>query len=108
VEVDHFIPWSRYPVDLGHNFVLADRRCNNGKRDRLAALPHLERWARRNEDYGAEMAERFDEAVIAHDLGASVRIARWAYGQAEAAGSLVWVRADDLAPLPGDWERALG
>ena len=19
--VDHFIPWSRYPVDLGHNFV---------------------------------------------------------------------------------------
>jgi hypothetical protein len=21
--VDHFIPWSRYPVDLGHNFVLA-------------------------------------------------------------------------------------
>ena len=22
--VDHFIPWSRYAVDLGHNFVLAD------------------------------------------------------------------------------------
>ena len=24
-EVDHFIAWARYPVDLGHNFVLADR-----------------------------------------------------------------------------------
>lgn len=23
---DHFIPWARYPVDLGHNFVLADSR----------------------------------------------------------------------------------
>ncbi len=21
--VDHFIPWSKYPIDLGHNFVLA-------------------------------------------------------------------------------------
>ena len=24
VHIDHFIPWSRYPIDLGHNFVLAD------------------------------------------------------------------------------------
>jgi 5-methylcytosine-specific restriction endonuclease McrA len=29
--VDHFIAWSRYPVDLGHNFVLADSRCNSAK-----------------------------------------------------------------------------
>src|SRR5207249_557923 len=29
--VDHFIPWARYPVDLGHNFVLADDRCNTKK-----------------------------------------------------------------------------
>ncbi len=21
--VDHLVPWSRYPVDLGHNFVVA-------------------------------------------------------------------------------------
>jgi hypothetical protein len=26
--VDHFIPWSRYPMDLGQNLVLADERCN--------------------------------------------------------------------------------
>ena len=24
--VDHFVAWSRYPVDLDHNFVLADSR----------------------------------------------------------------------------------
>src|SRR5262249_33222516 len=34
-EVDHFIPWSRYPVDLGHNFVLAHSSCNTQKSDRL-------------------------------------------------------------------------
>jgi 5-methylcytosine-specific restriction endonuclease McrA len=38
VDVDHFIRWSRYSADLGHNFVLADRRCNNQKRDRIAAV----------------------------------------------------------------------
>jgi hypothetical protein len=27
VDVDHFIPWARYPVDLSHNFVLAHSTC---------------------------------------------------------------------------------
>jgi 5-methylcytosine-specific restriction endonuclease McrA len=39
--VDHFIAWARYPVDLGHNFVLADSKCNSQKRDRLPACDHL-------------------------------------------------------------------
>ena len=29
--IDHFIPWSRYPIDLGHNFVLAHAGCNSAK-----------------------------------------------------------------------------
>ena len=31
--VDHFVPWARYPVDLGHNFVLAHASCNEKKSD---------------------------------------------------------------------------
>lgn len=38
--VDHFIAWSRYPVDLGHNFVLAHDACNAHKRDFLAYPAH--------------------------------------------------------------------
>jgi 5-methylcytosine-specific restriction endonuclease McrA len=49
--IDHFVPWARYPVDLGHNFVLADDRCNMSKGMMLAAEPHLERWHLRNEQY---------------------------------------------------------
>lgn len=26
--IDHFVPWSRYPLDLGHNLVLAHHACN--------------------------------------------------------------------------------
>jgi 5-methylcytosine-specific restriction endonuclease McrA len=46
--VDHFIPWARYPRDLGHNFVLAHKACNNDKRDLLAATSHLAKWRDRN------------------------------------------------------------
>lgn len=106
-DVDHFIPWSRYPVDLGHNFVLAHARCNNHKRDRLAAVGHLERWVRRNEDHGDELRTRFDEKRLIHDEEASIRVVRWAYELAESAGSLVWVRADEMAPLSGDWRRVM-
>jgi len=51
-QVDHFVPWARYPVDLGHNFVLADSRCNAQKGDRLPAYDHLASWVERNATYG--------------------------------------------------------
>jgi hypothetical protein len=46
--VDHFIPWSRYRLDLGHNYALAHTRCNVDKSDRLAAFDRLKRWHGRN------------------------------------------------------------
>jgi len=50
--VDHFIPWSRYPVDLGHNFVAACRDCNTAKSDTLAAVDHLNRWVAMVDEHG--------------------------------------------------------
>jgi 5-methylcytosine-specific restriction endonuclease McrA len=78
-EVDHFIAWSRYPADLGHNFVLADRSCNNRKKDRLPAYENLCSWVERNEKYGRELTSEFRQRDIVQDLGASARIAHWAY-----------------------------
>ena len=43
-DVDHFIPWSRYPDDGLDNLVAAHPTCNNSKRDFLAAAEHVERW----------------------------------------------------------------
>jgi 5-methylcytosine-specific restriction endonuclease McrA len=103
--IDHFIPWSRYPADLGHNFVLADARCNSNKADRLPAVSHLARWSARNDDSG--LTRRFDEQGVAHDLGATEQIAIWAYGQAERARSHVWVAGrDGLELLDGSWRDA--
>lgn len=48
-EIDHFIPWSRYPDNGLENLVLTDPGCNGRKLDHLAAADHVERWADRVE-----------------------------------------------------------
>jgi hypothetical protein len=107
IEVDHFIPWSRYPVDFGHNFVLSHQTCNAQKGDRLAAEVHLERWWRRSVEHGAELTDRFQEKNIVHDLEASRRITLWAYEQAEHAHSDVWSQARTLVELSPAWRSLL-
>jgi 5-methylcytosine-specific restriction endonuclease McrA len=46
-QVDHFIPWSRYPDDSLDNLVVADIACNGFKSSSLAAADHVAHWARR-------------------------------------------------------------
>ena len=47
-DVDHFLPWSRSPVNAIENLVVADRRINGNKSDHLAAAEHVHRWRERN------------------------------------------------------------
>jgi 5-methylcytosine-specific restriction endonuclease McrA len=46
-QVDHFVPWSRYPDDSLDNLVVSDVNCNGFKSSSLAAADHVARWARR-------------------------------------------------------------
>ena len=106
--VDHFVPWSRYPVDLGHNFVLAHSSCNLAKADHLAAAEHLAKWSERNQTAGAFLNERFAQAKIVHDEKSSHRITRWAYQQAAAVRAMTWIKGAQLEPLEGDWSVSIG
>lgn len=106
--VDHFIPWSRYPVDLGQNFLLAHDSCNSAKGMMLAAQEHLCRWAERNKSHSAVIQDRCIGANIGADLGAALQIARWAYGQAFAVGSMTWLRGKELERISSGWETILG
>lgn len=105
-EVDHFIPWVLYPVDLGHNLVLADRKCNRRKSGRLAAEEHLSRWVERNVKIGGDLGREFDRLGIAHNLHSSLRIARWAYGHTFGADGLTWKTGEELIPLSPTWADA--
>ena len=104
--VDHFVPWARYPLDLGHNFVLADARCNGEKANRLAAFEHLQRWCERNArpDWNSALEDR----MVPHDSARTSRVAGWAYAQAETAHATVWQRGrDGLVSLDPRWRAVL-
>jgi hypothetical protein len=95
--VDHFIPWSRYPRDTAHNFVLAHSGCNGDKRELLAARRHLERWAIRNERYRNDIGGELSRVGFIDDLDASKMIARWAYRQ--SVGGHAWVSKGLTEPI---------
>ncbi len=103
--VDHFVPWSRYPVDLGHNFVLAHDSCNSNKSDRLAAADHLAKWS--ETAWVPSLKEELDRYEVVNDLAVSLRVTEWAYRQNFNAGGKTWVKADVLIALPEGWERVL-
>lgn len=95
--VDHFIPWSWYSLDLGHNFVLACGGCNGKKGDMLAAPRHLDAWLGRNEERDKDLREYFDARHLPHDRAGSLLVAKWAYGRVAAGGGgATWLRGRDF------------
>jgi diadenosine tetraphosphate (Ap4A) HIT family hydrolase len=101
--VDHFVPWARYPQDLGHNFVAADVACNGDKGDRLPAFPHLRRWSERNARPG--LTAEFTRMALPHDVVVTQRVALWAYSQADRVGANVWQRRQDVVThLDARWK----
>lgn len=101
--VDHFIPWVRYPRDLGHNFVLAHDTCNGHKGDLLAGVEFLDRWLERNDNLRLELDRIFVEARLLFDAETSRQVAAWSYEQVERAGGLVWLGGERFEHLTCDW-----
>jgi 5-methylcytosine-specific restriction endonuclease McrA len=106
-EVDHFIPWARYPADLGPNFVLVHPNCNHNKGAHLADVDHLARWVERNDLHATDIARATGQTRLDEEWLASRHVARWAYGQADRAHGQVWVRGRVLVPLTSDWSSLL-
>ncbi len=106
-EVDHFIPWARYPADLAHNLVLAHRACNQSKKDLMAAETHLEYWLLRNERHSLALAEAGRNAGVLVDPGRTSSIAEWAYSRASISGAAVWLEKDVTGALDGRWRTLL-
>lgn len=105
IAVDHFIPWSRYPRDLGHNLVLVHTVCNQHKRDMLAAPAHLERWVNRTINESCALQEIFDAARFVSDADASMSVAEWSYENAERGEAFVWVGRRETCRLSSEWRQ---
>lgn len=90
-DVDHFVPYSLYPRDLAHNFVLAHPACNRSKSDMLAAKPHLERWLERLALRSDALQEVGSKAGVVVDEAVCRRVAAWGYSSAQASGGHAWI-----------------
>jgi 5-methylcytosine-specific restriction endonuclease McrA len=101
-DVDHFIPWVKYPRDLAHNFVLAHSECNRSKSDMLGAVRHLDRWLDRNRRYGASIDGELTELGFLSDHSCSMSVARWAYEHAVSSGAYGWIKRKATEPLGRD------
>ncbi len=106
-EVDHFIPWSRYPLDLGHNFVLACGQANRSKSDHIASEEHLEHWTRFCLKNHPILIERFEDLGIQHNLRNSFQVAHWCYTGVQQAQAQVWIGGTSLRKLSGRWQDVL-
>jgi hypothetical protein len=82
-EVDHFIPWARYPFDSPFNLVLASRKVNNELRDSLKPAEWRTRWIARNTKHFIQLteAEPHGFGAAPEDREHSERIAAWIYGR---------------------------
>ncbi len=92
-DVDHFIPFSLYPRDLVHNFVLAHPACNRSKSDTLAARPHLESWLEYITSRDDALREIGEAAGRISEPTSSLAVARWGYANAMTSGAQAWHRA---------------
>jgi hypothetical protein len=106
-EIDHFVPWSRYPRDLAHNLVLAHKQCNRQKSDLLAAETHLDRWLARNDAHGDVISEAARTANIIFDLSGTLSVAGWAYAHGASLRAATWLQGDEVEPLSGRWQSLL-
>ncbi|WP_180108941.1 MULTISPECIES: HNH endonuclease domain-containing protein [unclassified Acinetobacter] len=88
--VDHFIPWSMYPSDTGHNFVLADSSCNSKKSNLLASDEFLRKWKERNEEQDLIIVDRISVLGFLTDIERSHKVAEWAYAQGRENGYSFW------------------
>jgi 5-methylcytosine-specific restriction endonuclease McrA len=99
-EVDHFVPWSRYPDDGLDNFVVADRSCNGKKSSSLAADAHLARWTRRFAVDSGEFSQLRDLAASTswdRRPNRSLSVARAIYPRLPSDARL-WLRDGEFIP----------
>lgn len=107
-DVDHYIPFSLYPRDLAHNFVLAHPSCNRSKSDTLAAWPHLERWLNRLDGNRDDLAEIGEQAGFHANQVVSRQVGAWAYTSASKAGGKAWLAANAYAPIDHRYAACFG
>lgn len=94
-QVDHFLPWSRYPDDGLDNLLLAHEHCNRHKLHFLADLDFARRWRDRSHDQTHLLDEIASGARWPRDRARTFGVVASVY-QGVPDGVRLWAGADRL------------
>lgn len=97
-EVDHFIPWSRFPNNAMENLVVAHPRCNNDKRDFLASATHIEHWASHVSTHAADLSLIARRTTFETARARSQGIAAATYLRLPQ-GAMLWLQCSEFVEL---------
>jgi 5-methylcytosine-specific restriction endonuclease McrA len=100
-EADHFVPRSRCNVDAIENLVMADRSCNNDKRDILAGPELIRTWAERNRVEGANLVRIANNSRWDTDATVTLAVARSIYRNLPGRDTPFWLgrgKVDSATP----------
>ena len=100
-QVDHFLPWSRYPDDCLDNLVLAHDRCNRNKLHFLADLDFGRRWEERSLANNARLDEIAGAARWSRDRVRTFGVVASVY-QRVPDGIRLWAGGESLRRVDVD------
>jgi 5-methylcytosine-specific restriction endonuclease McrA len=107
-EIDHFVPFCRYPDDTLDNLVLAHHTCNNDKRHYIASAEHVGHWRARHDDRRRELQQIASDTNWAHEPERTLAVARSIYLHLPATARLWHGRGEFVGMDRGALEVALG
>ena len=100
-QVDHFLPWARFPTNLVENLVVAHADCNGSKSDFLASGRHVINWTARAKTHQGVLEKIGTDYGLGSDGPRIVKVAAVIYGQLPDA-SLLWDGKKKFEPLDRD------
>jgi hypothetical protein len=89
-DADHFLPRVRCGIDAIENLILADKVCNNDKRDLLASPSLVRRWTERNRTHYDLLRESAIQSGWETDFSGTVSVARAIYGHLPPGDRPFW------------------
>ncbi len=97
-EIDHFIPWSRFPNDNIENLVISHAVCNRRKRNHIVNNDHLDHWVNYLNQRATDLHQLAGSYSWTSDISKSGGIASSVYrGLPESY--FAWVESDTFEIL---------
>lgn len=105
-DIDHFIPWKKYPRNLAQNLVLACPSCNRSKSDMLAAKIHLDNWLDKVLSNDARSLE-INKIGFISDRECTYKVSSWAYTNGVESHALAWDRPNNKISMDKGYLEAI-